>query len=502
MGKHSRSRSAVLELTLLIVLIMAAVLVSFTWLSLRWQRSWQMEEARRGLTLASNTLRGSLRDGMMQNRREQISDTIGRIARATQITRIRIVDHEGQIALSTLSSELGQTLEMDAPGCAVCHQQDGGAASPENLVTGTRTIVEDNTMRAFTPVLAEPGCLGAACHAGEAASNVLGIIDLSLSLEDVEEALVVNQRKLGAVSMASTLLGGGLLWLALSKRFRRPIGDVLRGVRRVSRGDLSHRIPTRVSDEFGELAQSFNAMSQRLETAQQNLIQSERLISMGKLAAGVAHEINNPLTGILSYAEDLMEDTNASDPRRKDYEVIVHEALRCRQIVRSLLDFARQDAPSLIRVRPGELIERSLDVVVRQAAFLNIRFVQNIEENLPTIEVDPVQIQQVLVNLFVNAQQAMPEGGDIILAARRADGGKRVEFSVKDQGTGIPPEVRSRIFEPFFSTKEGVTDGLGLSVCLGIVQRHDGTIELESGPETGTIFRFVLPVVAKENSEK
>ncbi len=500
MAKPSRSRSAVLELTLLTVLIMAAVLVSFTWLSLRWQRSWQMEEARRGLTLASNILRGSLRDGMMQNRREQISDTIGRIARATQITRIRIVDHEGQIALSTLRSELSQMLEMDAPVCSVCHLGEGGAASPENLVTATRTVVEGSTMRAFTPVLAEPGCVTGACHAGEASTNVLGVIDLSLSLEDVEEALVLNQRTLGAVSLASTLLGGGLLWLALSKRFRRPIGDVLRGVRRVSRGDLSHRIPTRVSDEFGELAQSFNAMSHRLEMAQQNLIQSERLISMGKLAAGVAHEINNPLTGILSYAEDMMEDTDASDPRRKDCEVIVHEALRCRQIVRSLLDFARQDAPSPVGVRPRELIERSLDVVARQAAFLNLRFVQNIEENLPTIEVDPVQIQQVLVNLIVNAQQAMPEGGDIVLGARRADGGKRVEFSVKDQGTGVSPEVRSRIFEPFFSTKEGVTGGLGLSVCLGIVQQHDGTIDLENAPEKGTIFRVVLPVAARGDS--
>jgi two-component system NtrC family sensor kinase len=234
-------------------------------------------------------------------------------------------------------------------------------------------------------------------------------------------------------------------------------------------------------------------MSEQLAAIQDRLIQSERLISMGKLAAGVAHEINNPLTGILAYAEDLKEDAEPSDPRRKDYEVIVHEALRCRKIVRSLLDFARQDASSFVRVHPGDLIEKALNVFTRQAAFRNIVFERRIEEGLPAIEVDPTQIQQVLVNLIVNAQQVMPEGGTIVLAAGRSEEGDKVEFLVKDRGHGIPKEIRSRIFDPFFSTKGGETVGLGLAVCYGIVQQHGGTIDFHSEPGSGTTFRVRLP---------
>jgi two-component system NtrC family sensor kinase len=265
---------------------------------------------------------------------------------------------------------------------------------------------------------------------------------------------------------------------------------------------LTDRVSARSNDEFGELALSFNTMAERLAETQQSLIQSERLISMGKLAAGVAHEINNPLTGIVSYAEALMEDAGSSDPRRKDYEVILHEALRCRQIVRSLLDFARQDAPALVPSRAEDLIDRTLQVVARQAAFRNITFEKHIEPDLPLVGVDPLQIEQVLLNLVVNAQQAMPAGGRIVLAARRAAAAGRVELSVQDEGTGIPPEIRSRIFEPFFSTKGGKTDGLGLAVCLGIVQRHGGTIEVESRPGQGTLFRVTLPVAPVRTAAK
>jgi two-component system NtrC family sensor kinase len=222
---------------------------------------------------------------------------------------------------------------------------------------------------------------------------------------------------------------------------------------------------------------------------------------MGKLEASVAHEINNPLTGILSYAEDLLEDAEPSDPRHKDYEVIVHEALRCRQIVRDLLEFARQDPPSTVHVPPDDLIRRALDVVVRQASFRNICIKQDVEENLPCVKADPVQIQQVLVNLIINAQQAMPGGGEITLGARSSSGGERVEFSVGDQGTGIPPDILSHIFEPFFSTKDGKTHGLGLSVSLSIVHQHGGTIEIKDAAGRGTIFRIMLPMAARKNAK-
>jgi two-component system NtrC family sensor kinase len=488
-----RSRSAVLELTLLTVLVMAAMLGSVTWLFLRWQRSSQMEEVQRGLLLTGDALNSSLRYGMMLNRRDVILNSIEWVAHNPRIKQVRIINHRGQITMSTRSEDLNRRVDRGSAGCTLCHVEPNPTVKPAIYAPGARTLVEDSTMRAFTPVLAEPGCITHACHQAEAGSKVLGVIDISLSLENMQADLNRWRIRLVELSMAASALGGILLWFSLAQRFRRPMRDVLTGIRRVASGDLKHRIPTRTHDEFGELARSFNVMSEQLAAIQQRLIQSERLISMGKLAAGVAHEINNPLTGILAYAEDLKEDAEPSDPRRKDYEVIVHEALRCRQIVHRLLDFARQDASSFVRVLAGDLIEKALNIFARQAAFRNIAFERRIEDGLPAIEVDPTQIQQVLVNLIVNAQQAMPDGGTIVLTADRSDEGNKVEFLVKDQGHGISKEIRSRIFDPFFSTKGGETDGLGLAVCFGIVHQHGGTIDFHSEPGSGTTFRVLLP---------
>ena len=489
-----RSRSAALELTLLTVLVMAVMLGSLTWLSLRWQRSLQLEEVQRGLLLAGDALHSSLRYGMMLNRRDEILASIETVARDTRIKQIRIINHRGQITMSTRGEDLNHRVGKGSAGCTICHVEPGSTAKPATHASGVRTLVEDGTMRAFTPVLAEPGCINQACHQQEAGSKVLGVIDIGLSLKDVQADMNREQIRLVGFSIVAAALGGLLLWFSLAQRFRRPMRDVLSGIRRVASGDLKHRIPTRTRDEFGELASSFNAMSEQLAAIQQRLIQSERLISMGKLAAGVAHEINNPLTGILAYAEDLKEDAEPSDPRRKDYDVIVQEALRCRKIVRSLLDFARQEPSSYVRVHAGDLIEKALNVFARQAAFRNIAFERRIEEGLPAIEVDPTQIQQVLVNLIVNAQQAMPQGGTIVLSAGRSEEENQVEFLVKDQGHGISKEIRSRIFEPFFSTKGGEANGLGLSVCFGIVHRHGGTIDFHSEPGSGTTFRVLLPI--------
>lgn len=490
-----RSRSAAIELTLLNVLVMAVLLISFTWLSVHWQKSWVLDEVQHGLQLASDMLQSALRDGMMLNRRDQILGTLERVSRDTRISEIRIINHRGQVRLSTRPEEIGRQLDMRARACEICHTGSRQDVPGGTLVPVTRTSLEGKTMRAFAPILAEPGCVTSTCHAQEAGAKVLGVIDLGLSLREVEATLAQNQLKMGAASLIAILLGGGLLWMALAFRFSRPMRDVMSGIRRVASGDLKYCIPVRRRDEFGQLAERFNTMNRQLAALQQELIQSERLISMGKLAAGVAHEINNPLTGILAYAEDLMEGTDPSDPRRKDYEVIIREALRCRQIVRSLLDFARQDRPVRVRTHPRSLVERSLDVVARQAAFRNIRFVLEIEDDLPAIEVDAIQIQQVLVNLIVNAQQAMPDGGKIVLAARRSADGSQVEFAVRDEGVGISPEIRTHIFDPFFSTKGGTTDGLGLSVCLGIVQNHGGTIDLESEVGQETTFRFTIPIL-------
>ncbi|MFH1842911.1 MAG: PAS domain-containing protein [bacterium] len=235
---------------------------------------------------------------------------------------------------------------------------------------------------------------------------------------------------------------------------------------------------------------------------QQQLLQSAKLAAVGQLAAGVAHEINNPLTGVLAYAEDLLEESEADDERREDYQVIIRETLRCRNIVRNLLDFARQDEPAFQTVDLNEIVNRTLALVEKQARFHDIVIERNLATEPLAVTADARQLQQVFLNLIINANDAMAGCGTIVISSGRQDAGRHCYLAVRDSGPGIATDARERIFEPFFSTKS--TSGLGLSISLGIVEKHGGTIRVinddeapdVSGSRPGAEFQIVLPAVA------
>ncbi len=229
----------------------------------------------------------------------------------------------------------------------------------------------------------------------------------------------------------------------------------------------------------------------RERALQRQLLQSTKLAAVGKLAAGVAHEINNPLTGVLAYAEDLLEDAAPDDPRRADYQVIVRETLRCREIVRGLLDFARQEEPRLEPVDLNEVARRTLSLVERLPRFHDIRMQRRLKREPLPVTADSRQLQQVLLNLIINASDAAGGRGRIVVASGRRRGDGRCWLGVRDSGPGVAAELRERIFEPFFSTK--ATAGLGLSVSWGIVERHGGVIEVDDAPDGGAEFRVILP---------
>lgn len=226
---------------------------------------------------------------------------------------------------------------------------------------------------------------------------------------------------------------------------------------------------------------------------QQELVQTERLAAIGTLAAGVAHELNNPLSGILAFAQDLMLEAAEDDPAKADYELIVNETLRCRRIVRELLEFARQKTLKRRRVPLTELVARVLPLVERQASFHNIEFEVTLPDDLPPLRADPQQVQQILLNLVINARDAMEASGVIRIAGAATDGGHMVELSVSDSGCGIPEEQLETIFEPFHSTKGEQGHGLGLTAVHSVVERHGGRIEVESRVGAGTTFRVILP---------
>jgi signal transduction histidine kinase len=226
---------------------------------------------------------------------------------------------------------------------------------------------------------------------------------------------------------------------------------------------------------------------------QKRLVEQQKLASVGQLAAGVAHEINNPLTTILTTALLLQEDTDPEDPDYRELETIAKETLRCRKIVTSLLDFARQSKPAKSLHDLNQIIRESMALTRKQAAFKDVAFDAVLSEPLPLADIDKDQIQQCLINLAINAIEATDPGGKIRFASRLVPEKKVLEITVSDTGGGIPEEALDRIFEPFFTSKETGT-GLGLAITHGIIEQHDGTIDVESKEGEGTTFRIHLPI--------
>lgn len=228
---------------------------------------------------------------------------------------------------------------------------------------------------------------------------------------------------------------------------------------------------------------------------ERELVESERLAAVGKLAAGVAHEINNPLTGILTFTESLLLDSAPDDPRREDYGVIMRETMRCRQIVRDLLDYSRLERPKRELSELNRLVERAVSLVDKQAEFHDIRFETEFTDSLPRVSVDPNQIQQMILNLVINAKDAMDKEGTITLRTSAGGPGGPVTVEVADHGCGIRKDKLKTIFEPFYTTKGAEGNGLGLPVVKSIVEQHGGSVEVESEVGKGTVFRINLPGV-------
>ena len=299
--------------------------------------------------------------------------------------------------------------------------------------------------------------------------------------------------------MAAALLVG--YWLSL--RIVRPLRSLTATARRLAAGELTARVRLPPGDEFGDLGAAFDRMAQNIQRnelkvkreVERHIADSERLAMVGQLAAGIAHEINNPLGGVLVYSHLLLDDTPEDDPRRPNLKKIAQETSRCRDIVRSLLDFARQGDLQVEDADLHALITQSLELAVTQKSFRSIRIVKRFAAKVPPIRLDRGKIQQVLLNVIFNAAEAM-EGreGTITVSTRPVQEGKAVQIRIHDTGCGMAPEVLKKVFEPFFTTKEvGKGVGLGLSVSYGIVERHSGQLRIRSWPGRGTVVGILLP---------
>ncbi len=464
--------------------------------------------------------------GMLLNRKEDVHHIIEQVQQAPGVRAVRIYDKQGVIIYSAEEGEIGRRVDLQAEACLICHDRRVPltAVPTENRVRVFRNSAGERVLGLIQPIPNEPACYEAACHAHAPDQTVLGVLDVTMSMGPADASLAATRRLMIVAAVLIALLVGSGSAVFIDRLVRRPVARLIEGTQRIARGDLESRIDTGGGSEVGQLARSFNDMTDQLQEArsqitewsrelerkvvekteelsrsQRQVLQMEKMASLGKLAATVAHELNNPLAGILNYAKlvgrSLREDERSTaqlEELQRYLGLVEKESARCGEIVRNLLLFARHSGAELALHHFNPLIQRALMLVQHHLDMAGVELSARLIEGDDQLVCDANQIQQALVALFVNAVEAMPNGGRLGVRADTSDGQLTVE--VEDSGAGIPPEVLPQIFEPFFSTKneaEGV--GLGLAVVYGIVQRHGGRIEAESEVGRGTRMRVVLP---------
>jgi two-component system NtrC family sensor kinase len=308
------------------------------------------------------------------------------------------------------------------------------------------------------------------------------------------QALLESFRQQVLLIAAATALLAVLIAFPVAWIISRPLTDVADATRTVAQGDWSVRVPVYGRGETGILAESFNTMVSTLKETQEQLVQKEKLASVGQLAAGVAHEINNPLGSVLLYADILRKETPAEEVQQKaDLEMIISEATRCKMIVNDLLNFSRQNEVLAQSTDLNALLREMVEEEGKLDLYQNVELVEELAPDLPAVQADPLQLRQVFLNLMKNAAEAMPEGGRLTLRSRKGPMDGLITVEVEDTGVGIPDENMKRLFTPFFTTKPiGKGTGLGLAIIYGIVKMHRGQINVQSQVGKGTTFTITL----------
>ncbi len=580
-------------------------------------------EVERHANQLSETVKHSTRYDMLLNQRDRIHRIINTIGQQPGIHDVRVLNKFGAIIYSSHEEDIGKMVDKRAESCYACH----AANKPlERLPIKDRTRIYkpvDDSSRVLgiiSPIYNSQSCWSADCHAHSKSQTVLGVLDVTLSLDDVDKQIAKSELGIVIFAISAVIALSFIIGFFVKRWVDKPVKELLYATNQVGTGNLNYTIKDKRDDELGMLAKSFNNMTKKLSEARLQLFQSDKMASLGRLAAGVAHEINNPLTGVLTYSSFLLKRTQDNSELQNDLKVIVRETKRSREIVKSLLDFARQSVPKKSEADINEIIEHAISVVDNQLTINHIILNKCLGENLPKATIDANQMQQVFINLIVNASDAIGnKGGTITISSSilelspygithikkaicpkrhdlmdnqmKIDGmasikikvksndeegfvfldplygkhrnqysiqlnGKKeigimcpecstslveegklcprcgssvyildipsqgklegciskqcgwqkwevidegglqeyIEIKISDTGCGITKDEIARIFEPFYSTKGQKGTGLGLAVIWGIIDNHNGIINVESELNKGTTFSIRLPI--------
>ncbi len=522
------------KLVILLVAMMSVVFGLLGYLNIRLQRQQLEKSTLESTERVSDVIKRSVSYYMLRNQRDGLYHTIREMANEPGMVRIRIINHQGRISFSSDPDEIDTFVNKQAEACYGCRSQAEPLTRlnrPDRFRTD-RLAGGHRVLGIINPIENSAECSSVACHAHPASVTVLGVLDTDLSLDTADSSVAEGTRRMLAYTLlaiaAISSLSVLFVWGVVNRPLKvRPLKVLEGGTERLASGDLGYQLDVRHHDELADLARSFNTMSSQLDDARKEIIdwgrtlevrvnqkteelnraheqmlRVEKMASIGKLAAIVAHEINNPLAGILTYAKLLKkwfgrEDGNKHAETLADLDLIESESRRCGEIIKNLLNFSRATSMNYEPARLNSVVDRCVRLVQHQLALSNIHLHLELAPDLPPVRCDPAQIEQVILALVMNAIDAMPRGGNLSLRSRKAADLPQVRIEVQDDGVGIPAELMSQMFEPFFTTKERSHGlGLGLAISRIIIERHQGRIDVKSEPGRGTLFTISLPLQA------
>ena len=527
-----RSRTLKFKVVFYLAIALTLAMLVFTLLVVRHQRDELMQEAVSHVAQISEVIKKSTRFAMLTNQPTYVDSIIRDVGNQGSIEKVRILSKDGTIIHSTYLPELGMKVDRKAEACVLCHRSEAPLEQvPQSQRSRIFATPDGRRMLGSMDVIRnEPSCYTANCHQHSKSMSVLGVLDIVYSLDDIDRKMRTSAITMAALSLGFIVIAALSVGFFVHRLVYVPLRDLETGARRLSTGNLEQTIPVRSEDEFGQLAASFNAMTvalrnsqselrewghtleqkvakrtQELRVAEAETARTEKLASVGLLAAGIAHELNNPLTGVLTFTSLLRKKMPDGSADAEDLDLVIRETKRCATIIRRLLDFAREKAPEKKFTDLNQVIEETARIIERPASFRDIEIAMDLGRDLPPVWVDADLIKQVIMNMLVNAQHAIEHEGNITVRSRRFPQPKSsepgiepvpmVEISIIDTGCGIPEKNLKRIFDPFFTSKEvGKGTGLGLSVSHGIVRAHGGAIEVESTVGKGSTFRIYLPL--------
>ena len=508
--------SLIQKLTILTGTVVIVFMTLFAWINISNLQRILVTDTIRDL---DNLANGVIRMGgkhLSSDNRAQLCRIIDEASRSPGVERIRLINPDGTVAYSSHPSETGRMLDQKADGCAACHKKrPSGTKSPPEDCSRFFTLPDGRQV------------IGVARLFRNEAGAVLGVIDVIASLDTLKSDLSSYRNRIILLTVLLIILLGASLTFFTLHLVNRPVNELLNHTRRISRGELDCTLTPTSNDELGELMEAFQLMtvnlrqarndleewgrtleekvkerSEELQRMQMQLVHSEKLASLGGLVAGIAHEINNPLSGILIFSELVAKDKRLDQGLVKDMDTISSEAKRCAGIVKGLLEFARDYQPKTTATDINRVIGDSLRLVECQSVFQNVAILRELAPGLPEILADENQLKQVFINIFINAGQAMQDmrRGEMRIRTLLESG--NIKIRISDSGCGVEEEQLGKLFDPFFTTKGTGGTGLGLSVSYGIIKAHGGAIDAESSPGKGTTFIITLPLLNTHLQDK